>query len=491
MSMDPSQLFRMGRPNRFLPGADGNSLVQERMPGGDIIEPSGFVADGAIGDTNFASGITPVLVVASLPAMPDSTYANRVAVLTSDKKLYRSDGTTWTAVVNTTDLTGQITSTQITDGAITTPKMTANSISGSVIAANSLDASKIFADSITAGQIAAGAISATELAAGAVTAEKLAARIITASNFNGVPRNLIADPGFEHGGHWGLAYGGVLDTQVPRSGLGSGRIDGVGDRYMFNQTVPVEAGRRYYGSAWARGWSGNPTNDIGVYMRVRWYDVAGATIGTDSYFGGGNWLGLVTTYTQDRGFAAAPSGAVWAQPYLHTANGSGVVGNIWFDDVEFYPADEDVSHAGGSVVISASGVTITNGKLVVSNAAATVIIDGTSDMFKIAATGTHSTSPFTSPLNPGSIVETTLSTGFTYVPSGLQYAIFSSATHAYPIPHLTVGVSGGVVLDWFDGRTELFNTNQTKVNSSVSSSRSTTAVPGYVFRYYVLQQVAI
>ena len=47
-------------------------------------------------------------------------------------------------------------------------------------------------------------------------------------------------------------------------------------------------------------------------------------------------------------------------------------------------------NAGGDAIITNGGIRVINGAIEVQNAGATVIIDGTSDMFKIAASGTVS-----------------------------------------------------------------------------------------------------
>ena len=58
---------------------------------------------------SFSTTMRPVLVVNSLPALPDSSYPNgAVIVLTTNGKLYRNDGGTWTAAVPTADLSGTI-----------------------------------------------------------------------------------------------------------------------------------------------------------------------------------------------------------------------------------------------------------------------------------------------------------------------------------------------------------------------------------------------
>jgi hypothetical protein len=50
-----------------------------------------------------------------------------------------------------------------------------------------------------------------------------------------------------------------------------------------------------------------------------------------------------------------------------------------------------VTNAGATVVIDASGIAVTGGAITVTNPGSVVIIDGTSNMFKIAATGTQQT----------------------------------------------------------------------------------------------------
>jgi hypothetical protein len=134
---------------------------------------SAQIADGSIAGTKFASGLEPVTVVASVPL----TQSTSTVFNTADGKLYRWSGTAYVATVPTTDLsgtitdaqiaalaatklTGQITSTQITDGAISTPKLAAGSVTTATLAAGA----------VTANEIAAGAITTAKLAAGAVTA---------------------------------------------------------------------------------------------------------------------------------------------------------------------------------------------------------------------------------------------------------------------------------------------------------------------------------
>lgn len=175
MSSEIDALFDQFRPSPFL-GKDINLTPQEQSPVGPAhIEPSGFVQDGVIDFAQFATGIRPPKIVDALPTLPDTDWPQGSTVfLTTDEKLYRNtDGSTWSAVVDTSDLDGTITGTQIEDGAISTAKLAANAVTAAKIAAGTITANEIAANTITAGKIASGAIGTDELAANAVTAAKI------------------------------------------------------------------------------------------------------------------------------------------------------------------------------------------------------------------------------------------------------------------------------------------------------------------------------
>lgn len=136
------------------------------------------VQDGAINTAKFATGLTPVEIVTSLPS--SGNFTGRTVFLTTDGLLYRYVSGAFTALIPAADISGQITTTQIADNAITTPKLVANSVVAGKIAANAVTAGTIAANAVTAGTIQAGAVSTNELAAGAVNAGKIAANTITA-----------------------------------------------------------------------------------------------------------------------------------------------------------------------------------------------------------------------------------------------------------------------------------------------------------------------
>ena len=184
------------------------------------------IADGAVTIDKFGTGLEPIQVVSSLPG---SATAGQMAFLTTDSKLYRYNGTAWTAAIPVGDVTDagdlaaldtitlsyvtdagdvaaldSISETYIDDDSITTVKINANAVTAAKIqantitaaqiaantltaneiASNTITANQIAANTITAGQIAAGTITATEIAAGTITADELAANSVTGQVFD-------------------------------------------------------------------------------------------------------------------------------------------------------------------------------------------------------------------------------------------------------------------------------------------------------------------
>ena len=193
------------------------------------------IADAAINTAKFATGIRPVAIVATLPTLPSATYpAGSYAYLTTDGRLYvTKDGTTWTAAVNTTDISGTLSTAQIADlavtgakiaaAAVTAAKITAGTITGNEIAAGAIAAGNIAADTITAGQIAAGAIGASEIAAGAVNASKIAAGSITA---NEIAAGTITGSNIAAGtiAAANIAAGTITSSQIAADTITAGQI---------------------------------------------------------------------------------------------------------------------------------------------------------------------------------------------------------------------------------------------------------------------------
>ena len=240
---------------------------------------------------DFASGITPVEIVASLPV--SGNFTGRTVVLTTDKKLYRYDGTSFVASVAAADvtgqltnsqiadlaaakLTGQITTTQITDDAITTPKILAGAISTAKIAAGAVTANEIAANTITAAKIAAGTITATELATDSVIAGKIAAGAVTATKISVSSLSAVS-----------AILGGVtIDTTGSLKGGQTGFDTGTGfflgyDSGAYKFSVGNSSGNKFT-------WNGTTLTLVGNLSGVSTIDISGTAKFTGNNVSYGN-----------------------------------------------------------------------------------------------------------------------------------------------------------------------------------------------------------
>jgi hypothetical protein len=134
---------------------------------GDQQVTTSKIGDTSITQIKMSSGLRVPVIVASLPTLPDAAYPQgSLVVLTTDNKLYRSTGSTWTVAIPTADLTGTISTAQLANGAVTTVKIgdaqvsTANLIDGSITTAKIGDqqviASKLGDATITQVKMASG-----------------------------------------------------------------------------------------------------------------------------------------------------------------------------------------------------------------------------------------------------------------------------------------------------------------------------------------------
>jgi len=192
--------------------------------------PAAAIPAGSIDASKFASGIEPIATVTSVPtAKLTSTIYN-----TTDKKLYRWNGTAYTAAIDSADINGTISGAQI-DG-IAASKVTGQ-LSDSQL--QSISAAKI------AGQVVAG-----QIQSGAVTPSKLAG--MTA----GFALN--ADPQASDPAAWVSHYGHDIsgsfitldDGAVGRTAVR--KVGGQGSASFWNYTaerIPVVGGQRYRFSA--------------------------------------------------------------------------------------------------------------------------------------------------------------------------------------------------------------------------------------------------
>ena len=136
---------------------------------------------GTLGDNLFSDDLRPVERVTALPATNLST--GRVVMLTTDSKLYRYNGTSWTSSIAAADLSdqvnlatqvfGQVQAASLTAGQITSSSIQTGAVVADKIAAGSISAVKLAADSVTANAIAANSVAASEVVANSLTSTEL------------------------------------------------------------------------------------------------------------------------------------------------------------------------------------------------------------------------------------------------------------------------------------------------------------------------------
>ena len=189
---------------------------------------------GTLASERFSNGLRPIEVLSSLPTT--GNFQGRTVLLTTDNKLYRFTGTSFTKAISAADLDDQlnlatqaqgllpvanaasglvnsnvtinadgtlsgagsgqatltglgagqvatldeITETFIGDNAISTAKIQANAITSNLILAGAIGASELAANSVTANAVAANSITSASLQTGAVVADSIASGAIVA-----------------------------------------------------------------------------------------------------------------------------------------------------------------------------------------------------------------------------------------------------------------------------------------------------------------------
>ena len=133
--------------------------------------------DGALALDNFPSDVRPIENVSSLPT--SGNFAGRVVFLSTDQKIYRHNGTDWTAEVPATDLSGQIVNTQIANDAINEVKIATAAITSVKLSDNAVTGVKIADSAITGVKISDGAVAAAKIADNAISENKLANNAVT------------------------------------------------------------------------------------------------------------------------------------------------------------------------------------------------------------------------------------------------------------------------------------------------------------------------
>ena len=358
---------------------------------------------------DFASGLRPVTTVAVLPTLPHAGYPQGALVfLTTDNKLYRSTGSAWTTAVPTSDLSGQITTTQITDDAITTPKL--------------------FAGAVTTDELAAGAVTAAKVGANEIGAQQM-----VVSSWH----NLIWNAGLEQDttttAPFSVNNGALANITTSRSGAralqwtpsGSSAVDG----FYCNgapaggvavHTSAVE-GDSFYFEFWARSASGSSKP---ITASIRFCNAAGSTLATVS----STAAAATTTYTRfsvtastddDADGAEAPAGTAYAV-FLVRCSASATNTAIYFDDFYAYQQMQGRLLVDGSIIARHIGA----GEVVTEHLNAHAV---TTDKLVVASRDNLITNPSveqdtgSTDIDPFSVNNGTLTNATTAARSGTQH----------------------------------------------------------------------
>lgn len=212
--------------------------------------------------SSFPPDVRPTAIVSVLPPLPDTLYPNgSLVLLATNWKLYRNAAGVWTAAVATTDLTGQITSTQITDDAVTTPKILAGAVTAAEIAGGTITGDKIQAGTITAGLLAVTSLDAISVNAGTLTAGTIQGLKITTESPGGFDQN------------WFEMQGGTDRDKILFMARTGGIFGGAQGYFQVNPATAAEkitlVGRLFAQDPIRMGVAGPGAPSAGIYLYCR------------------------------------------------------------------------------------------------------------------------------------------------------------------------------------------------------------------------------
>lgn len=205
------------------------------------------IATGSLGQNFMATGLRVPEIVGTLPTSFTNYPQGALVVLTSDMKLYRSTGSTWTRAVDGVDLVdlsvvnnaladNAVSSRTIAAGAVIAGKLAALSVTAGTVAANVITANELAANSVTTNKIVANSITAALIAAGAIGTTALAAQYIDiGGGGNKCPRLAIRD------GSGGLIGWDGDDTVTANNPNGSGFVGGWRKTFRLGGGSPATA----------------------------------------------------------------------------------------------------------------------------------------------------------------------------------------------------------------------------------------------------------
>jgi hypothetical protein len=252
------------------------------------------IADGILTTAKFASSISPVGLVSTVPS-GYTTGNPQVVFNETDSKLYRWTGSAWTALIPAADLLGMVSDAQIAG-------MAATKLTTQILRTNITD----------------GEISTPKLSSGAVTTDKLFAGSVSASKMTISGGNMVLDGAFADTSYWTFpassAVGWFVDAGAIAGFLGivraAGLYDGAwtGTDYSsfstpYNNANSVHA---VPGTAYTLVATGYNSGNRDINVALIFYNAAGTYLSSASLV----WSAGASTSATKRIQATAPSGAV-------------------------------------------------------------------------------------------------------------------------------------------------------------------------------------
>lgn len=369
------------------------------------------------------------------------------------------------------------------------------SVGSTVIADDAVTTAKVIANAIVAGKVAAGAIGVAQLQANSVEADKIDAQAVRADkllvSYTG---SYLTNPSFETNDltGWASANGNIY-TEASTGPLVDGiywailNKNGAGDPEI-SQIVPVRTGEKLTVSLLA----GNFVSATGCNIVIGWRNSAGTEFSYSS-------VALPTAAGTARLSATlgpAPAGAVAARIIILNNNAGTFLG-----------VDDIVVHRG-SVEIDASGIVIRDGSLMLINAGGTVVIDGTSNMFKIVASGTLNVVCAANTYNQETTVTLSALGTLSATPAHVSFIGTDTAEtsarklgmHAFGSyqPGFVAGASGGSPTSrmvYTEGTAEMYTAlNATPTGTAqikLFGNNAATSSVTFYGRYHVLKELAV
>jgi hypothetical protein len=147
---------------------------------------------------------------------------------------------------------------------------------------------------------------------------------------------------------------------------------------------------------------------------------------------------------------------------------------------EIWEEKSNATDDGATVIVDAGGITVTNGAITVTNGSGTVIIDGSSEIFLIAASGT-----LTVPRNTakGDVFKSVdVNTGLTYHPHTV-WSITLDDGYVQPLPEIVHNTQGRV-LRYYTGHARHVGSGVTRVRGLKGTTTPPTAAKTYKYWIY-------